>query len=80
MVCLADRYDRTMKSLVSLSLIALVAVVSACAPPTENAERSAACKEAGNQRMCGVCCKTKSSTFTTTGTTGSCACFGDLEK
>ena len=77
---LADRYARTMKSLVSLSLVALVAIVSACAAPPENAERSAACKESGNQRMCGVCCKTKSSTFTTTGITGNCACFGELEK
>ena len=77
----ADRYAREMKSICFLSVAAVVAVIiSACAPPTENAERSAACKEAGNQRMCGTCCKTKSSTFTTSGITGTCSCFGELEK
>ena len=64
-----------------VSLLGLVTlVIAACAPPAENTERSAACKEAGNSKMCGICCKTKSATFTPSGMTGTCACFGDLEK
>lgn len=70
-----------MKNIVSLAVTALVGfVVIACAAPPENAERTAACKEAGNQRMCGVCCKTKASVFTTTGTTGTCVCSGEVDK
>ncbi len=51
----------SMKRASVVSLTALVIVVmTACAPPAEDTERSAACKEAGNTRMCSVCVKTKS--------------------
>jgi hypothetical protein len=70
-----------MKSTHIISILGLFALlIAACAPPAENKERTAACKEAGNSKMCGICCKTKSGVYTTTGVTGTCTCFGDLEK
>lgn len=72
-------YARSMKKTARLaSLVGLVVLVfCACAgPPVENAERTTKCKDSGNQRMCGVCCNTKSVVFDK----GTCACFGDVEK
>lgn len=60
------------------SLVGVVlAVLAACTTaPVENAERTTKCKDSGNQRMCGVCCNTKSVVFDK----GLCACFGEIEK
>jgi hypothetical protein len=66
---------------VSVALFAVgVLVATACSNDTVNAERTAACKDSGNGRMCGICCKTKSSKFTQEGTTGTCSCIGAVEK
>lgn len=65
-----------------VTFVALVSLaIVACGKPPPNAERSAECKDSGNARMCGVCCKTKMSTFTPGGmNAGVCECFGDVEK
>jgi hypothetical protein len=69
----------SLAAVVALALAALTACTTP-APAVENAERTTACKDQGNQRMCGQCCNTKSSTFASQGMTHTCACFGDLEK
>ena len=62
------------------AVAALVTLLVACSAPKENVERSAACKEAGNTKMCSSCCKTQKSNFTSQGMTGTCQCLGDAEK
>lgn len=76
------RYARPMKITHIASLAAVLALaIAACAgPPVENAERTAACKTSGNQKMCLQCCNTKSATYTQTGITGACVCVGDVQK
>jgi len=69
-----------MKSSIVVSLMLVLVAIVACGKPSLNAERSAACKSAGNSRMCGICCKTKEATFTAGTGDGTCECFGSEEK
>jgi hypothetical protein len=67
---------------VSFAVLVGLAAIIACGKPSINAERTAACKDAGNHRMCGICCKTKVATFTPgqNANEGMCECFGAEEK
>jgi hypothetical protein len=67
-------------SLAAVVALALATLTACTTPAVENAERTTMCKDQGNQKMCGQCCNTKSSTFASQGLTHTCACFGDLEK